>query len=74
MVFKEVATDEQILEAMRECLNEATVPAECVAEKLKAKNLGISTRRVRERLFNLEKDKQVISKKIGTGFGFRPVQ
>jgi repressor of nif and glnA expression len=73
MVFKEVVTDEQILEAVMECLDEATVPADCIAKKLKAKDVGIGTRRVRDRLLMLEKEGKIFSKKVGTGIGFRPI-
>lgn len=72
MVFKEKATDEQIIIAVQECLEEATVPADCVAKKLKDKGLDLGIRRVRERLILLEKDKKILSKKVGTGLGFRP--
>lgn len=71
MVFKEVATNEQLLNAVDMCLNEATVPAECVGKKLRAMGIKISTRRVRERLTLLEKDGEIVSKKVGTGLGFR---
>ena len=73
MVFEEVVTDDEILEAVNECLKEAIVPTDCIVENLKAKNLGIGVRRLRERLFLLEKDGKISSKKIGTGLGYRPV-
>ena len=74
MVFKEKVTDEQILEAVRECLEEATVPTGCISKKLKAKELKLGTRRLRERLLLLEKDGKISATKVGTGIGFRPTE
>lgn len=65
MVFEDKVTDEQILKALQECINEAIVPASDVADKL-----DMSSRRIKERLLLLET--KLVCKKIGNVWCFRP--
>jgi hypothetical protein len=72
MTFKEVVTDEELIKAVKECLDEATIPLDCISKKLKESGSGIGKKRLRERLVKLESDGKVKSKKVGTGLGYRP--
>jgi predicted ArsR family transcriptional regulator len=72
MTFKEVVSDDQLLNTIEECLEESTISLSCISEKLNEKKLGIGKMRLRERLAKLENEGKVKSKKVGTGLGYRP--
>jgi DNA-binding Lrp family transcriptional regulator len=62
------------LNAIEECLEEATISLSCISEKLNKNDIGIGKMRLRERLAKLENDGKISSKKVGTGLGYRPRQ
>jgi repressor of nif and glnA expression len=71
MTFKEVVSDDQLLNATEECLAEATVSLRCISDKLNEKGVGIGEMQLRKRLAKLESDGKIVSKKVGTGLGYR---
>ncbi|MDD2260613.1 MAG: winged helix-turn-helix domain-containing protein [Acholeplasmataceae bacterium] len=67
MKFETKYTDDKILEAIRKCLEEATVPASDVAEEL-----GANTEYIKTRLKDMERRGVIKGRMKGRAWGFRP--
>lgn len=69
MKFETKFTDDTLLKALNECLEEATIPSLDVAKKV-----GGNAEYIKNKLLDLEERGLVEKKKVGTTWCFRPVK
>jgi len=69
MKYETKFTDEMLIEALLECLEDATIPASSVALKV-----GGNPEYIKNKLLDLEAKGLLIKKKVGTSWCFRPVK
>lgn len=62
-------TDEELIEAVEECLREACIPTSLIAEKI-----GGNKEHVKRRLLALVDDNKLLGKMVGSSWCFRPIQ
>ena len=67
MKFKQKYTDEVVLEALRKCIEKATVPAADVAEELQG-----NPRYIKNILMDLKERGLITGENKGKAWGFRP--
>lgn len=69
MAFDTKYTDDELIEAVEECLREACIPTSVIAEKI-----GGNKEHVKRRLLSLVEDKKLSGKMVGSSWCFRPIQ
>lgn len=67
MPYETKYTDDEILDALVECLKEATIPSTCVANKL-----GANSEYIKKRLLRLLKQEKIVGERTGRAWCFRP--